>query len=421
MAFEGLTHRADEVVVRRIVVLVAAARGVEQLAVELAGGSRRTARAGRSGRRGRTRWLAGSWSWSTLIMTKRSDRSHQRRVGEGGPQRLAPRTPRRVDDQHDRPPEARGLAEALLQAAPGDAVAEAVGRGGGGARGPAGAAARRRGRRRGRCVNGGRRVAAAAGEERAGCRDGRCEGEREDQTGRGHGRQPYHARSARSRADASSGPACVDAAATEPACAPHAGRLPAPREPCCHAPTPGCRPRSATSSRIAMNCSRPWPPTAASFACSRSAPRGARLVRRPGRRGQPAWRPRRRFRDKVRGLLGRVFAGEADVRGRTQMRHAGRPTARAATRLHRARDGETRGSRCSARSRAVHGQIGGLLATATSVGLIAVDIAGRIVRFNRGAERIYGLAADGRARPPLRHPAERPRRDVAGHPARAVG
>ncbi|MCY1055962.1 PAS domain S-box protein [Nannocystis sp. SCPEA4] len=100
------------------------------------------------------------------------------------------------------------------------------------------------------------------------------------------------------------------------------------------------------------------------------------------------------FRDKVASLLGRVFAGDTDVRGRTQMLTQDGRRLELYARMHRARDGESAWVSLQCELARVHGQIGGLLANATSVGLIAVDISGRIVRFNRGAERIYGISAD---------------------------
>ena len=100
------------------------------------------------------------------------------------------------------------------------------------------------------------------------------------------------------------------------------------------------------------------------------------------------------FRDKVANLLGRVFAGDTDVRGRTQMLTQDGRRLELYARMHRARDGESAWVSLQCELARVHGQIGGLLANATSVGLIAVDISGRIVRFNRGAERIYGIPAE---------------------------
>ncbi|MDC0717736.1 PAS domain-containing protein [Nannocystis bainbridge] len=100
------------------------------------------------------------------------------------------------------------------------------------------------------------------------------------------------------------------------------------------------------------------------------------------------------YRDKVRDLLARVFAGEPDIRGHTVMTARDGRELELYLRMHRAPDGESAwvGAQCELAR--VHGQIGGILATATGVGLLAVDIAGRIVRFNRGAERLYGLAAE---------------------------
>ncbi|MCY0991606.1 PAS domain S-box protein [Nannocystis sp. ILAH1] len=100
------------------------------------------------------------------------------------------------------------------------------------------------------------------------------------------------------------------------------------------------------------------------------------------------------YRDKVRGFLSRVFAGEADVRGHTQVVTQDGRRLELHMRLHRIRDGQSAWVAMQCEMARVHGQIGGILATATGVGLIAVDIAGRIVRFNRGAERIYGMAAE---------------------------
>ncbi|WAS92904.1 PAS domain S-box protein [Nannocystis punicea] len=100
------------------------------------------------------------------------------------------------------------------------------------------------------------------------------------------------------------------------------------------------------------------------------------------------------YRDKLQALLGRVFAGEADVRGHTQMVTQDGRRLELHVSMHRARDGESAWVSLQCELARVHGQIGGILASATSVGLIAVDITGRIVRFNRGAERIYGMAAE---------------------------
>jgi len=100
------------------------------------------------------------------------------------------------------------------------------------------------------------------------------------------------------------------------------------------------------------------------------------------------------FRDKVRGLLSRVFAGDSDVRGRTQMLAQDGRRLELYARMHRSRDGESAWVTLQCELARVHGQIGGLLANATSVGLMAVDITGRLVRFNRGAERIYGISAE---------------------------
>jgi PAS domain S-box-containing protein len=99
-------------------------------------------------------------------------------------------------------------------------------------------------------------------------------------------------------------------------------------------------------------------------------------------------------REGLRALLARAFASEAEVRGSIQMRAPQPYPLELHARLHRTRDRRCVWITMQCEVARVHTQIAGLLGSATHVGLVAFDATGRLVRFNRGAERLYGLRAE---------------------------
>ncbi|HEY8376637.1 MAG TPA: PAS domain-containing protein, partial [Nannocystis sp.] len=96
---------------------------------------------------------------------------------------------------------------------------------------------------------------------------------------------------------------------------------------------------------------------------------------------------------RARSLLARVGAGEREVRGTWTLQLADGRREDWSARLRPAGDGQAIWVLFQSQTARLHARLAGLFDTSPQVGLIAVDTGGRIVRFNRGAERIYGLAA----------------------------